>query len=106
MACVIRLLCTVAGTPTKFDGFYVKTYNPAYTLPDGTYDGGILEVTANPAEALKFPDAMAAFKKYREAYGFREDGEWNRPLTAWTVAVEGLDGKDGGLRDSEAFPHG
>jgi hypothetical protein len=37
---------------------------------------------------MQFPDAGAALAKWKQAYGWRRDGEWNRPLTAWTVSVE------------------
>jgi len=87
VACVIRLIGTVAGVPTEFDGKYVRRYDPTYVHPEG-YDGGILEVTVDPAAALQFPDAASALAKWRERYGWREDGHWNRPLTAWSVSIE------------------
>jgi hypothetical protein len=88
MSCVILLVGTVAGVPTEFDGKYVKLYDPTYVHPDG-YDGGILEVTSDKCEAMQFPDAGAACAKWMQAYGWREDdGEPNRPLTAWNVSVE------------------
>jgi len=91
MSWVIRLMETVAGVPTEFDGQYVVAYDPTWKRPDGSYDGGILEVTKNPHEALHFESMEGAVSKYRQPFGRRPDGLPNRPLTAWTV---------------EIFPHG
>ena len=93
MSCVIYLIATTREEPTEFDGRYVKAYDPSYIHPDG-YDGGILLVTPDPAEAMQFPDMAAAIDKYRESYGLREDGQPNRPLTAWTVCFERLGEKE------------
>jgi len=89
MSCVIYLIATTSGEPTEFDGKYVMDYDPTYVHPKG-YDGGILAVTSDPAEAMQFPDMASAIDKYRESYGLREDGRPNRPLTAWTVCFERL----------------
>lgn len=83
----LRIIELAIGEPSRFDGMYVKAYDPTYVLPDRTYDGGILEVTADPKEALQFADAGDAMEKWREPYGVRVDGKPNRPLTAWTVEV-------------------
>ena len=87
MSFVIYLIRTMGLEPTEFDGKYVKAYDPTYIHPEG-YDGGILEVTDDPAEALQFPDLKSAIAKYQQTYGWRRDGEWNRPLTAWSVEFE------------------
>jgi len=88
MKVAILLLETAYGTPTEFDGKYVAAYDPSYVTPDGSYDGGILEVTDDLAAAMAFPTLTAAYAKYRESYGIRPDGEPNRPLTAWSVTFE------------------
>jgi hypothetical protein len=88
MSCAILLLETASGEPTEFDGKYVKAYDPTYVDPVFGYDGGLLEVTDNLQEAMRFGDVSDAFKKYRQAYGLRPDGEPNRPLTAWTITVQ------------------
>jgi hypothetical protein len=80
---VIRLIG--ARILTRFDGGYLKLYDPTYIAPKG-YNGGIFEVTFNHSEAMRFSDLDAAIKKYRQSYGLRADGRLNRPLTAWTVA--------------------
>lgn len=89
MSCIIRLVSTVAGVATEFDAKYVKKYDPTYVRPEG-YDGGILEVTADPKEALRFPDFEAAMTAYRQAFGTRADGQPNRPLTAWSIEIDSL----------------
>jgi hypothetical protein len=85
---VLRLITTAAGFETEFDGLYLKAYDPSFHPPGEPYEGGILEVTSDPAEALQFADAGAALKKWQESYGIRPDGEPNRPLTAWSIEIE------------------
>jgi hypothetical protein len=86
MSFVIQLLGTAAGETTEFDGKYVVHYDPTY-VDAGGYDGGILEVTTDRSKAQRFPDKRAAFEKWREPFGIRQDGQPNRPLTAWTVSI-------------------
>ncbi len=82
---IIRLIGTAAGVPTEFDGQYVKAYNPTLHRADGSYDGGLLQTTTNPAEAWRFRNTAEALLAYRWAFGLDVDGRPNRPLTAWTV---------------------
>ena len=84
MSIAIVLVGTAAGVPTEFDGKYLKAYDPTYIRPGG-YDGGILRVTGDLREAMRFPNLRAALEKYRQSFGMRQDGLPNRPLTAWTV---------------------
>jgi hypothetical protein len=90
VTCVIRLIATEAGFPTEYDGQYVKRYDPTYVHPVYGYDGGILEVTSDLREAQRYADAGAALAAWARPYGVREDGQPNRPLTAWTIEVEPL----------------
>ena len=87
MSYAIRLIGTVAGVPTEYDGRYVAIYNPAYWPEGEPYDGGLLATTENVRNAKHFPTAQAAMDSYRQSYGLRRDGEPNRPLTAWTVEI-------------------
>jgi hypothetical protein len=73
--------------PSPFDGKYVKEYDPSYHPAGEVYDGGRLEVTDAPEEAKVFKDAAEAMACWRQAYGYRWDGEPNRPLTAFTVEI-------------------
>ena len=96
MSCAILLVGTVDGELTEFDGKYLKAYDPTYVHPDG-YDGGILEVTSNLREAMRFPNLRAALETYRQSFGTRADGQPNRPLTAWTITfVNVSDAQEGG----------
>jgi hypothetical protein len=84
---VLRVVECVSGVPTPFDGLYVKAYDPSFWPPGEEYDGGLAEFTDDPNDALHFPDVFDALEKWREAFGMREDGRPNRPLTAWTCEV-------------------
>lgn len=84
---VLKLLTTARGQVTEFDNSYLQSYDASYHLPGGEYDGGLLEVTQDINQAMRFENAAAALAKWHEAYGIREDGEPNRPLTAWTVEI-------------------
>ena len=87
---IIHILClAICDARTEFDDTYVVCYDPTRRLPDGSYDGGILEVTIDPEKALVLPTVEAAFELWRkEGCGVRSwDGKPNRPLTAWTVEI-------------------
>ena len=89
MRVAIRIIGRVDDEPTQFDGKFVKAYDPTYRLPDGSYDGGILEVTSEPSEALSFLTMEEAAKKWAQSYGIRPwDGKPNRPLTAFHCSIE------------------
>lgn len=90
MICAIRVVA-VAGTITHYGGFepggtWVKSYDP------DAFDGrGDVTLTSRLAEARRFPHAAAALDYYRQVSGrrrYREDGQLNRPLTAFTVQIE------------------
>lgn len=83
----IRIIGLVNGDPSPLDGKWLKAYDPSVACPGGAYDGGYLEVTDDPSQAMQFPNAGAAIEKWREPFGLRADGEPNRPLTAWTVEI-------------------
>lgn len=97
MEVTIRLDKTVRGIDTSFDGKYLAAYDPTVLEPDGSYDGGILEVTEDRAKAMKFSSIQEAYAKYRQPgppravdqFGrVRFPAEWERPLTAWSVWIE------------------
>lgn len=66
---------------------YVAEYDPSRPgrSPDGHEMIAHLEVTDDPAAALWFPTLEEAVACYRRAHGWREDGEPNRPLTAFSI---------------------
>lgn len=85
----IKLLELAAGGTSEFDHSYLKEYDPTRLTVDGGYDGGLLTVTREPAEARVFPSVSEALEYWRQSYGIRPwDGKPNRPLTAWTVTIE------------------
>jgi hypothetical protein len=86
---VIKLIATAVGARTPHDGRYVKAYEPGVLFEDGTWGGGCLETTDKIDEAQKFPNAAAAWERWRVQKGVRPyDGKPNRPLTAWTAEFE------------------
>ena len=87
---VIRILNRVDGGLTGFNGKYVAKYDPTAHWPDGSYDGGILEVTEDPAKALQFRDAMEATETWKRMPGCKSwtgshSGSVRRSLTARTT---------------------
>lgn len=88
----MQFIGTVAGMLTPEDSRYLVSYDPNYHLPDGSYDGGLLETTTDPAQALDTTvSALLAIWKLSPTcacHCTREDGQPNQPLTAWTVALE------------------
>lgn len=82
------LLGTLAdGTPFERTGQYVVEYDPKKLLPDGRYDGGLLTTTYDITKAREFHSHDELFEYWRQTHGLREDGEPNRPLTAYCVSV-------------------
>jgi hypothetical protein len=75
---------TTKGHP--WAGAYLKAYDPE------AHDGqGFAEWTMDPAEALRFENAVDALEFWRQvpkSRPVRGDGQPNRPLTAYTIAVE------------------
>ena len=88
---MIKIVGTAQGIETPFAGKYVKSYDAAWIHPTYGYDGGLLELTDDPNEALKFPDCASAIEKWKEQapkpYDLRPDHKPNRPLTAFSVEI-------------------
>jgi hypothetical protein len=90
---ILQVISRCDGYPSRFDGQYVKAYDPTVHLLNGGYDGGLLETTADKTEAMLFADAAVALEKWRQpagcpCHGVRPwDGKPNRPLTAFHCAV-------------------
>jgi hypothetical protein len=81
---VIRVIQLATGHPSEIDGTYVESY----TDTDGR---GRLITTAHREAAMQFEDATGAFEFWNQVSQVqpkRDDGEPNKPLTAFTVAVE------------------
>lgn len=84
---LIRLVEHMTGLGHPLDGLWLKSYDP-----DGNHGAGAIIGTEHRAEAMRFPDmaaAMAFWRKPSSARPMRLDGLPNRPLTAFTIEVEG-----------------
>jgi hypothetical protein len=82
---------TVAGKWHPCTGKYIVSYDPDVHRENGEYDGGHLICTRDPEQAALLP-IQEAFDLWQsgphcECHRLREDGEPNRPLTAFTVAM-------------------
>lgn len=84
MAVVMRLWGQPTGlgqiVPTPFDGQYLKAFD--FEAHDGQ---GLIDMTADPAEAKRFADmaeAIAFYQRSPVCRPLRPDGKPNRPLTA------------------------
>ena len=83
----LRIIGLVNGGVTPFDNQWLVEYNPDYMPPDGVYDGGYLETSADESKALKFLNARDAVAYWRQSHGRCADGKPNRPLTAFNVEI-------------------
>jgi hypothetical protein len=96
MPTVIRIISRTDGAATGLEGKFLAAYDPSAHDLDGSYLGGILEVTEDPARAIQFPDAAAAMEEWHRTPGCTchatrpWDGKPNRPLTAFNVAIENV----------------
>lgn len=81
----------MSDSPEFVSGCYLKEYDPE------AHNGrGSAIFTANIKDAATFTSFGQAFKAYRgvpRCRPLREDGEPNRPLTAFTVMIEPVKGE-------------
>jgi hypothetical protein len=82
MKCVIKILGLADGRPTTIDGMYLKSYDVKGREGRGTIKG-----TPALDDAIIFPTHEAAMRAWKTQYGYRADGNPNRPLTAYTVEI-------------------
>lgn len=85
--CCIRIITLTVGGHSDFDGQYVKQYDPTFHPQGEPYDGGLLVVTPNRDEARQFESTAEALAYWRQSHGIREDGQPNRPLTAFDCEI-------------------
>jgi hypothetical protein len=88
MTHVIRILGYGSDIASRA-GRYVSSFDPDFA--DGR---GHVGVSSDPADALRFPDAAAAWECWRTqstVQPLRMDGKPNRPMTAYTVTIEPLE---------------
>ena len=85
MSHILRLIGTVAGVPSPYDNQCVVRYDPT---PIARGEQPILVTTPFEVLAKRFDTASDAIAYWRTEAGTpREDGEPDRPLTAWTIEV-------------------
>ena len=97
---VLRVIKRVDMARTSADGQYVVEYDPALTPLGGAIpnprDRRDIEATfklvtsPNIKEARGFPSVVEAMRYLRQVcpnQPFRDDGEPNRPLTAFTIEL-------------------
>lgn len=83
---LMQCVCGSDGEMTPYDGMYLRRYTPE------SHDGrGHALWTTDPDQAVPFASIMEA----REAWmcvpitrPTRDDGKPNRPLTAYTIAIQ------------------
>jgi hypothetical protein len=87
----LRFVGLANGDPHEITGHYLISYDVEWHLPDGSYDGGNLVTTPHPAKAALFTP-FEAFRLWHSSpsckcHHWRQDGQENRPLSAFTVEV-------------------
>jgi hypothetical protein len=92
MPLVIQILGLADGSPTVFDGQYLKEYDPNRDGVDPSGQPMLAHVacTDDPAAALHFEDAGEAHRVWTlvdQRDPVRPDGKPNRPLTAFTITI-------------------
>ena len=83
---VIKCLEFATGQPSRYEGMYLKAYDP-----DGREGMGHIEWTPNRWEAMQFTQAFGALDTWRRqstVHPLRPDGKPNRPLTAYSIVIE------------------
>lgn len=90
---VMKIVGLTNGTPTPFDGQYLKEYDPSIdgVDPSGKPMNAYVFTTPDPADAMQFEDATelhAVWARVDPRRPMRADGKPNRPLTSFTVQTE------------------
>jgi hypothetical protein len=87
--CGIKVVCLTGwGHGPYVAGEWLESYDP-----DANEGRGYAEFTRDPARALSFEsmaDAWACWNQQSRVRPLREDGQPNKPLTAFTITVENL----------------
>lgn len=86
MSTILKVVGFAANVPCPIQGQYLVSFNHEAEggLGFGTF-------TYDPAEAMRFDNMRHALDFYRKVprcMPLRADGEYNRPLTATTMAFE------------------
>jgi len=86
----LKIVSLASGGKSPFDDTYIVEYDPTRrgVDPHGRPMSAHLIVTDDPTKALE-GNAAELLNLWRKSYGVRDDGKPNRPLTAFTVMLEG-----------------
>lgn len=90
MTKTLIVLVDTAGPIPAHDGEFAGQYLASYD-PDGMAGFGVFTGTTDSAKAMRFDDigaALACWKQKSTVRPWRDDGEPNRPLTAFTVTFK------------------
>lgn len=104
MSYVIKIMGYADDQPSPYDGRYVKDYDP-----DGFGGQGLIDTTENPREALQFPNPTRACDLYQSrstVRPYRQDGGPNRPMSAFHIEIESIDGGLGGQIEARSHRSG
>jgi hypothetical protein len=71
MSAYIRIVGTADGEPTDAAWQFVQEYEPAAMDFHGVYHGGVLRLTRDIRQALRFADKADAFALYLKTNGRR-----------------------------------
>lgn len=88
MTYLIKIISLANGASTQAAGQFILSFDP-----NANHGRGALEFTSDPRLAKPFPDQRAAFtfwKTESTVKPVREDGQPNRPLTAYNCLFEPL----------------
>lgn len=101
MTAVLQLVAYAgAAPPTTEIGFRCLSHEGRFVV-SFDYEAEdldqVLVTTDDLAQAMRFPTAGEAFDYWRQEHGLRADGKPNRPLTAYTAAVETIRPTDQGV---------
>jgi hypothetical protein len=91
MAYVITLQQLADGSRDEHCGRYRAGYNPDGAPLSNRTGGGLIRTTGSPARAQRFESPAAAYLVYQQVsrrVPLRPDGRPNRPLTAYSIAVD------------------
>jgi hypothetical protein len=89
MQVALRVLTSASTGAEPVDPTWVKSCDV-----DAMDGFGLAELTSDPTEALLFDSMVEAWTFWRQqstARPLRDDGEPNRPLTAYTVEIGTID---------------
>jgi len=82
---LLAIVCHATGEASVHDGRFLRSFDP-----DAHGGRGSVLTTLAPERAIVFEDAGAAlafWKTQSAAVPLRDDGQPNRPLTAYTVEL-------------------